>query len=718
MEAEYYSNITDPTGGHHIRLLYLKPAIDRDAPIEARLDVVHLHNELRPFEALSYVWGHEVEIGGLRLQVQSHNYESNAMAQVDITANLAVALRHLRHSDRARILWVDAVCINQHDVAEKTAQVGIMNRIYSQAQRVLIWMGPARDHSDWVFEHINKVYHEEQVARDARENRPNAEEIKSLDTPKILSQAETFAFAQLLNREWYTRVWIIQELCVAKEALVICGDSSTPWEAIAPAFRTLDGSAHAGQPSSLLNFGVSRHLALDRLRQKTVAGKPLGLDEALIRTRWSRATCSLDKVYALLGISTADAGIIPDYSASTETCFEKVTRSLLLRSTIPELLDFVVSPASVKRNPRLPSWVPDWSPDGVSAQTEVAQTLFDGHHLERMLQASDNSNPHDPPIGVFRPRFEGDSSSTLITRGVDIGAIVAISEPLPGPWLGNAYATEVQVQPPQAKPTTFSENLVFLKENWNYFLHNLKHLGRVVGKLVDYTPTMAIFLELATFSQGAGLSGQPDNTKASRGDDETGGSSNSHSIGRLPSQIPVQLSQLLTSNARALSTTIPSEEAKKAADHILDPILSMISSPLPLRIYRRLYLHKFLPSGIYHGLIWLTGMFGVFVQRDPTYVQAIGALSILTPWIGMRMACLERGNGSKMLCMVPHTTVQGDTLVLMAGGRHPYVVRSRPQEEERGKGLMLVGPCYFSIEDMAQLRESWDGNGGQDLYIS
>ncbi|KAM7208297.1 Heterokaryon incompatibility protein (HET) domain containing protein [Naviculisporaceae sp. PSN 640] len=682
METAYYSGISDLPGGPHIRLLYLQPAIDQDAPIEARLEVVHLHNELRPFEALSYVWGHEVESGALRLHLQPHISGPTATAQVDITTNLAVALRHLRHLDRARILWVDAVCINQQDVAEKTAQVGIMNQIYSRAQRVLIWMGPARDRSDWVFAHINRVYHDELAARDEHENHPQAVQSEPYTAPAILAQPETFAFAQLLNREWYTRVWIIQELCVAKDALVICGDSSTPWEAIRLAFRTLDGAAHAGQPSSLLNFGISRHLALDRLRQKTAAGKLLGLDEALIRTRWSRATCPLDKVYALLGISTGDTEIVPEYSLSPESCFENATRSILLRSTITDLLDFVVSPTSVRRNPGLPSWVPDWSPEGVTAQIEVAQTLFDGYHLERMLQASDNSNPHDPPIGVFCPRFENSSPSTLITRGIDLARITAVTGPIPGPWLGNAYTTEVQVHPPQAKegPTTFSEQLVFLKDNCNYFLHNLKHLARVVGKLVDYTPTMAAFLELVTFSRN----------------------------------IPLALSRLLTSNARALSTVIPSEDAKRAADHILDPVFSMISSPWSLRIYRGFYLHRVLPSGIYHGLIWLTGMFGVFVKKDPTYVQAIGALSILTPWIGMRVACLERGDGTTVLCMVPHTTAKWDSLVLIAGGRHPYVVRPRPQKED----LMLIGPCYLSIEDMVKVRQLWDGRGGRELRIS
>ncbi|KAK4214170.1 heterokaryon incompatibility protein-domain-containing protein [Rhypophila decipiens] len=705
MTISPYSTITSQPGGPYIRLLHLRPGTDKDAPIEAKLDIVPLHHEHSNFEALSYFWGQELDRDGLKLQYAIPGDNGSTEAEIGITANLAVALRHLRYPDRTRILWVDAVCINQNHIIEKTSQVSIMNRIYRRAQRVLIWMGPARDRSDWVFAHLNKVYDEERAMRDEKKNNTAEGSGTPATTQALLTQ--------MLNREWYTRVWIVQELCVAKEALVMCGDSSAPWDAIQTAFKTLDGSSDAWQPSSLLNYRITRHRALERLHFLTAAGQYVGLDEALTRCRWFRATCPLDKVYALLGISTRDPGISPDYAASPETAFERVTQAMLLRSTVPDLLDFVVSPASVRRNPSLPSWVPDWGPGNVSAQTEVAQTVADAYHLERLLRASDNSNAHDPPLGEFRPRFHRDSPTALIVQAVETDTIAALSEPIPGPWLGNAYTTEANMEPfaPKENPTP-TENLGLLKANWDHFLHNLIYVGTVVRKQVDYAPTMVHVSELVTFAR------RQLSPVQNRVDDLT---SEEQVTGRT---MPVELSNLLASNARALDTITPPDRLRQEAEHAFDPVLSMTCAILAPRLYRRLYLHKLLPPVIYHGLIWLTGIFGVFVKRDRTYAQAIGALNILTPWIGMRVAVMDRGAAvgerTRFLCLVPHTATQGDTLVLIAGGRHPYVVRPRLQEVEVDSQArwMLIGPCYLSIEDMALLRESWNGQAATDMFFS
>ncbi|KAK4169651.1 heterokaryon incompatibility [Cladorrhinum sp. PSN259] len=64
-----------------------------------------------------------------------------------ITANLFSALQHLRHVSENRVLWADAVCINQEDVDKKTVQVALMGTIYSTCTRVLIWLGEAAQES-------------------------------------------------------------------------------------------------------------------------------------------------------------------------------------------------------------------------------------------------------------------------------------------------------------------------------------------------------------------------------------------------------------------------------------------------------------------------------------------------------------------------------------------------------------------------------------------
>lgn len=87
------------------------------------------------YEALSYTWGSIDKTHTIMID----NYE------LPITENLFIALQHLRSAHQDRILWVDAICIDQENLEERGHQVGQMARIYRTAKRVLIWLGPAED---------------------------------------------------------------------------------------------------------------------------------------------------------------------------------------------------------------------------------------------------------------------------------------------------------------------------------------------------------------------------------------------------------------------------------------------------------------------------------------------------------------------------------------------------------------------------------------------
>jgi hypothetical protein len=66
----------------------------------------------------------------------------------EVTLNLEAALRHIRQTLYAVTFWVDALCINQEDVAEKNCQVGMMGEIYAGAELVIAWLGSATEDSD------------------------------------------------------------------------------------------------------------------------------------------------------------------------------------------------------------------------------------------------------------------------------------------------------------------------------------------------------------------------------------------------------------------------------------------------------------------------------------------------------------------------------------------------------------------------------------------
>src|SRR5437868_3974792 len=121
--------------GEWIRVLELYPGSFKDQ-IQCSLRIVSL--ETRPeYEALSYYWGDpKVTIGILC-----------DGASVQVTKNLHTALQWLRKEDTTRILWVDALCINQNSNDEKNHQVGMMRRIYGCSVRTLVWLGEETEES-------------------------------------------------------------------------------------------------------------------------------------------------------------------------------------------------------------------------------------------------------------------------------------------------------------------------------------------------------------------------------------------------------------------------------------------------------------------------------------------------------------------------------------------------------------------------------------------
>lgn len=128
-----------------IRLLRLTPT-SLSSPLHCDLFDVDL--ERCPyFEALSYVWG--------RMTPGRHILSGGS--QLPITENCEAALRCLRRRGRPRVLWVDAICINQSSNEQKSVQVALMGRIYGQAARVLAWLGNSSEMGAVAFKHLSRL---------------------------------------------------------------------------------------------------------------------------------------------------------------------------------------------------------------------------------------------------------------------------------------------------------------------------------------------------------------------------------------------------------------------------------------------------------------------------------------------------------------------------------------------------------------------------------
>lgn len=126
-----------------IRLLSLLPGErgESDDVISCRISVADLSNSPR-YEALSYRWGDASETRLITIEDE----ERGATTKFQITVNLFLAMTRLR-CESERMLWVDAICIDQQNEVEKSVQVGMMRNIYEKAQRTLIWLGEESNNS-------------------------------------------------------------------------------------------------------------------------------------------------------------------------------------------------------------------------------------------------------------------------------------------------------------------------------------------------------------------------------------------------------------------------------------------------------------------------------------------------------------------------------------------------------------------------------------------
>jgi hypothetical protein len=191
----------DPLREGHFRLLCLEPG-DNDSAIHCRLATFELQSA-PTYEALSYTWGEAV---------LSHEIICNG-ALLQVTSNLHDALQYLRQIDGERIMWIDAVCIDQTNPQERTAQVRLMKKIYSKSDHVVIWLGKDTDDDETAFailEQYRKLFAEHGHQLDIG---PMETVAYKLALPAEGSKDWT-ALIKLFQKPWFQRIWVIQEAVV------------------------------------------------------------------------------------------------------------------------------------------------------------------------------------------------------------------------------------------------------------------------------------------------------------------------------------------------------------------------------------------------------------------------------------------------------------------------------------------------------------------------
>ncbi|KAF1813797.1 HET-domain-containing protein [Eremomyces bilateralis CBS 781.70] len=182
-----------------IRLLELLPG-DPDGKIRCELLDFELKDiDQKSYEALSYVWGEGK--GSTEITVSNE--------RMTIRPNLHLALQSLRNQDSTRTFWIDAICIDQNINKERGHQVNLMKSIYQGATEVVVCLGEDTKQTNIAMESLNYLG-----------------DIKSPLRINVYRQEAIDGFQYLLQRQWYQRAWIVQEIALARSATIMCGKKS------------------------------------------------------------------------------------------------------------------------------------------------------------------------------------------------------------------------------------------------------------------------------------------------------------------------------------------------------------------------------------------------------------------------------------------------------------------------------------------------------------
>ncbi|KAF3005174.1 hypothetical protein E8E13_010644 [Curvularia kusanoi] len=386
------------------RNIVLEDDLNDPADVSCTFSLASLDDNPK-FEALSYVWGDPDDL------VTVHLHGCSAK----VTRNLHDALIHMRQ-DRKRVLWADALCINQADLAERASQVRLMGSIYGQASTVIVYLG-AWSNAESGFRFI------EAFGTDPEEHHHDPDATSSLLraagldlTPEI---AKTY-LREFFSLPWWSRVWTVQEFALARKAVFQSGNQLLSSISLADMLDIfLDHTSCCGRggdsrnswlpmedESNLYESGVIKCamlLKLSKPRTRQVSS-PFGI-LAFFRNR--RCSDPLDIIYGALALTDPlfQSNIELDYRSSPRRVYTGATMAYIHVSKTLDALSHVYGRMGASD---IPTYVADFS---------VKHGHEDSHSCEYRNQyflPHYNASRASTPKIFHQPSFEAKTQAIFI----------------------------------------------------------------------------------------------------------------------------------------------------------------------------------------------------------------------------------------------------------------------------------------------------------------
>lgn len=375
------------------------------------------------FEAVSYCWDRFPSQSDLSLNGVATQAPNSAVA----------VLRNFRLESRSRILWIDAICIDQSNGREKSEQIPMMSDIYRAATCTLAWLGstedsePIRDDFSMALcrglgyklagSENDEAFLERYTAFNYHALRNSIESyLSGENTSRPADEGlyiEALALSNIFERRWFTRVWIYQEIINSKEIICHLGTTSAGWSSLMAVGEHILGHreflklywglarASSSEPTQTHSPNLETFLARMRYHEGRLhlkAGDPLRdihLIDLAILSRDLGASDPRDKIFALLSMTlwpqygkSLPERLRVDYTQSIRNCVCNATKAMVAETGTLLILDqtsagFDSTPRSDAENQAWPSWCPRWD------KTELPFDSFDPAHLfPRNLRAN------------------------------------------------------------------------------------------------------------------------------------------------------------------------------------------------------------------------------------------------------------------------------------------------------------------------------------------
>ncbi|KAK5158018.1 hypothetical protein LTS14_003941 [Recurvomyces mirabilis] len=404
----------DP-GRQEIRLLVLKPAASSEE--EVRCMVQHTSLKSRPrakYETISYVWGDPTVQSTILIQDE----------RVLIPANAAVVLRRFRKKAEDRVLWIDAVCINQHDIDERSQQVALMAEVYFYPTQGLIRIGECSDPTKKLRRSVELVLAD--AANETDNFRSFATTVRSttgglvpMGNGSLPAGADIGLLLRMLNMPWFGRVWVVREAILPPKSTCYYGAARFSLTDILRVAMWLQYKRLLMKPDDMsLQTEMNRANALWALKYDYKEGKPTGRKMKLPKPK--------DRVFGMLGLyqrlvnETIPPGLRPDYSRSLTDILIDVVRAMIDNSYTLDFFDRVSYPwqaeSSSLHDRPVPTWLPPFH-----------------RRRDRMLDApllSTRFNAHNYKPITIPPRL-WISPGVLILVGFQVSRVDRISSEYP-----------------------------------------------------------------------------------------------------------------------------------------------------------------------------------------------------------------------------------------------------------------------------------------------